>query len=144
MRINLNSRDISIRHFQERRAKFLRPLCTLSAGKLDVGRAFGQERREKFAKIETNIRPRARKKLHSSRKKLNKSCLCFDTTFIQLFNIKFKVRSLKNGHIFFALLLRINFSALMNRKGAKLSTETKELIVTLSESVKTERDCQEC
>ena len=35
------------------------------------------------------------KKLHSSRKKRNKSCLCFETSLIQSFNIKFKVRSLK-------------------------------------------------
>ena len=44
---------------------------------------------------QTNIWARARKKkLHSSRRKRNKSCLCFDTLLIQSFNIKFKVRSL--------------------------------------------------
>ena len=43
---------------------------------------------------------------------------------------------LKNSHIFFVLLLRINlFSALMSQKGAELSTETKELIIALSESM---------
>ena len=44
---------------------------------------------------QTNIWARARKKkLHSSQRKRNKSCLCFDTLLIQSFNIKFKVRSL--------------------------------------------------
>ena len=42
-------------------------------------------------------------------RKKNKSCLCFDTLLIQSFNIKFKVRALKNSHIFFVLLLRIYF-----------------------------------
>ena len=51
------SSDISIRHFQKRCAKFLLPLCILSTGKLDAGRAFGQQRREKLAKIETNKLP---------------------------------------------------------------------------------------
>ena len=41
--------------------------------------------------------------------KKNKSCLCFDTSLIQSLNIKFKVRALKNSHIFFVLLLRIYF-----------------------------------
>ena len=41
-----------------------------------------------------------KKKLHSFRKKRSKSCLCFDTSFIQSFNINFKVRSQKNGHIY--------------------------------------------
>ena len=48
----------------------------------------------------------------------------------------FKVKSLRNGHIFFGFAFENLFSALMSRKGAKLSTETKELIITLSESVK--------
>ena len=30
----------------------------------------------------------------------NKSCLCFDTSFIQSFNINLKVRSPKRGHCF--------------------------------------------
>ena len=42
-------------------------------------------------------------------KEKKKSCLCFDTSLIQSFNIKFKVRALKNSHIFFVLLLRIYF-----------------------------------
>ena len=46
---------------------------------------------------------------------------------------------------FFVLLLSENlFSALMSRKGAELSTETKELIITLSESVQNKANCQEC
>ena len=32
----------------------------------------------------------------------------------------------------------------MRRKDAKLSTETKKLIVTLSQSGKTKRNCQDC
>ena len=40
--LDVQSRDISIRHSQKRCAKFLPPLCTLSTGKLDAGRAFGQ------------------------------------------------------------------------------------------------------
>ena len=51
------SRDISIRHFQKRCTKFLLPLCILPKAKLDAGRAFGQYRREKLAKIETNKHP---------------------------------------------------------------------------------------
>ena len=47
-----------------------------------------------------------------------------------LFSHSVKVKSLKNGHIFFG------FASVMSRKGAELSTETKELIITLSESVK--------
>ena len=42
------------------------------------------------------------------KKKRNKSCF-FWTSFIQSFDIKFKVTSLKNGHVFFVLLLRIYF-----------------------------------
>ena len=49
------------------------------------------------------------KKMQSSRKKKKKSCFCFDTSLIQSFNIKFKVRALKNSYIFFVLLLRICF-----------------------------------
>ena len=37
---------------------------------------------------------------------------------------------------FFSFASENLFSALMSRKGAELSTETKELIATLSESVK--------
>ena len=44
------------------------------------------------------------------------------------FNIKFKVRSLNKGHIFFCFAYENLFSALVSRKGAELSTETKELI----------------
>ena len=40
--LHIQSRDISIRHFQKNCAKCLPPLCTLSTGKLDAGRAFGQ------------------------------------------------------------------------------------------------------
>ena len=77
--------------------------------------------------------------MHSSRKKRNKSCLCFESSFIQSFNIKFKVKSLKNGHIFFCFAYENLFSALVSRKGAELSTETKELIITLSESAEQSR-----
>ena len=52
-----------------------------------------------------------------------------------LFNIKFKVKLIQYGHIFFCFASENLFSALMSRKGAELSTETKELIITLSESV---------
>ena len=85
---------------------------------------------------QTNILPITRKKLHSFQKERNKSCLCFDSSFIQSFKIKFKVKQLKNGHIFFSFASENLFSVLMSRKGAELSTVTKELIVTLSESVK--------
>ena len=74
------------------------------------------------------------KKLHSSQKRRNKSCLCFDTSLIQSFNIKFKVRSLKRVIYIFCFAYENLFSALMSRKGAELSTKTKELIITLSES----------
>ena len=49
---------------------------------------------------------------------------------------KFKVKSLRNVHIFFSFTSENLFSALMSRKAANLSTGTKELIITLSESVK--------
>ena len=49
------------------------------------------------------------KKSKVPERKKNKSCLCFDTSLIQSFNIKFKVRALKNSHLFFVLLLRIYF-----------------------------------
>ena len=48
---------------------------------------------------------------------------------------KFKVKSPRNGHIFFCFASENLFSAFMSRKGAKLSRETNELIITLSESV---------
>ena len=38
----VQSRDISICHFQKRRANFLPLLCTLPTGKPDGGHAFGQ------------------------------------------------------------------------------------------------------
>ena len=60
--------------------------------------------RKKIAKIETNKHP-----TKSTKKKRKKSCFFFDTSFIQSFDIKFKVTSLKNGHVFFVLLLRIYF-----------------------------------
>ena len=59
---------------------------------------------------------------------------CFDTSFIQSFNIKFKVKSPKNGHIYIFFASENLFSALMSRKGAELSTETR--LITLSQSVK--------
>ena len=90
---------------------------------------------EEISKIETNKHPtKSTKKLHSSWKKRNKSCFCFHTSLIQSFNIKFKVRSLKKGSHFSSAYENL-FSALMSRKGAELSTEMKELIITLSESV---------
>ena len=49
------------------------------------------------------------RKCNVPERKKNKSCLCFDTSLIQSFNIKFKVRALKNSHLFFVLLLRIYF-----------------------------------
>ena len=52
-----------------------------------------------------------------------------------LFSHSVKVKSLRNGHIFFGFASENIFSAVMSRKGAELSTETKELIITLSESV---------
>ena len=51
----------------------------------------------------------------------NKSCFCFDISFIQSFNINFKVRSPKNGHCFASENSK-------SPKGAELSTETKELL----------------
>ena len=67
----------------------------------------------KLAKIETNKHPtKSTKKLHSSRKKRNKSCFCFHTSLIQSFNIKFKVTSLKKGSItFFFRLWEFIFSS---------------------------------
>ena len=53
-----------------------------------------------------------------------------------LFSHSVKVKSLKNGHFFFGFAAENLFSAVMSRKGAELSTETKQLIITLSESVK--------
>ena len=53
-----------------------------------------------------------------------------------LFSHSVKVKSLRNGHIFFGFAPENLFSAVTSRKGAELSTETKELIITLSESVK--------
>ena len=69
------------------------------------------------------------------RKEIRAVCV-LRSSFIQSFSIKFKVMSLKNGHIFFCFAYENLFSALVSRKGAELSTETKELIITLSESVK--------
>ena len=43
------------------------------------------------------------------KKKKEELFFFFDTSFIQSFDIKFKVTSLKNGHVFFVLLLRIYF-----------------------------------
>ena len=54
----------------------------------------------------------------------------------RLFSHSVKVKWLKNGHIFFGFASENLFSAVMSRKGAEQSTETKELIITLSESVK--------
>ena len=62
-------------------------------------------RAEKIAKIETNKHPT---KSTKKKKKRNKSCF-FWTSFIQSFDIKFKVTSLKNGHVVSVLLLRIYF-----------------------------------
>ena len=64
------------------------------------------EKIAKIAKIETNKHPTKSTK----KKKRNKSCFFFfDTSCIQSFDIKFKVKSLKSGHVFFVLLLRIYF-----------------------------------
>ena len=98
-------------------------------------RLVNKGRKNQQKQKQTNTGPRAQKKLHSSRKKRNKSCLCFDTSLIQSFNIKFKVRSLKRVVFFFCFAYENLFSALMSRKGAELSTATNELIITLSESV---------
>ena len=46
---------------------------------------------------------------HEKKKKERRAVFFFDTSFIQSFDIKFKVTSLKNGHVFFVLLLRIYF-----------------------------------
>ena len=47
---------------------------------------------------------------HEKKKKKKEELFFFsDTSFIQSFDIKFKVTSLKNGHVFFVLLLRIYF-----------------------------------
>ena len=47
-------------------------------------------------------------------KEKKKSCFCFDTSLIQSFNIKFKVRALKSSH-FFCFASENLFSALMRR-----------------------------
>ena len=57
-------------------------------------RLLNKARAEKIAKIETNKHPT------KSTKKRKKSCFFFGTSFIQSFDIKFKVTSLKNGHVF--------------------------------------------
>ena len=62
--------------------------------------------RKKIAKIETNKHPT---KSTKKKKKKEELFFFFDTSFIQSFDIKFKVTSLKNGHVFFVLLLRIYF-----------------------------------
>ena len=46
---------------------------------------------------------------HEKKKKERRAVFFLDTSFIQSFDIKFKVTSLKNGHVFFVLLLRIYF-----------------------------------
>ena len=47
---------------------------------------------------------------HEKKKKKKEELFFFCyTSFIQSFDIKFKVTSLKNGHVFFVLLLRIYF-----------------------------------
>ena len=84
---------------------------------------------------QTNIRPGARNKLHSSRKKRNKSCLYFDASLIQSFNIKFNVRSLEKGHIFLVLLMRIYFQLSRVEKVLNCPQRRKNSIITLSESV---------
>ena len=94
----IQSREISIRHFQKRCTKIFTPVvhtvnrktwCRVHVWSIKVGKI------RKTRNKQTNIWARARKKkLHSSRRKRNKSCLCFDTLLIQSFNIKFKVRSL--------------------------------------------------
>ena len=75
-------------------------LVVHTIGKLDVGRAFGLIKGGKISKKGTNVRSKARKKLNSPQKKISKNCLYFDTSFIQSFIVKFKVTSLKNGHLF--------------------------------------------
>ena len=76
------SRDTSICHFHNRRAKFLHLLCTMSTVKTQWRVRIWSIKAGKWQKTET-IRhwPRVRKKLHSFRKKRNMSCLCFDALF---------------------------------------------------------------
>ena len=103
----IQSRDISIRHFQKRCSKFSPLLCTLSTGKPWCGARVWSIRpgRKKIATIETNKHPTKSTK----KKRRNKSWFFFWTSFIQSFDIKFKVTSLKNSHVVFVLLLRIYF-----------------------------------
>ena len=93
---------------------------------------------------QTSIRPRVRKKLHSFWKKRNKTCLCFDTPFFQSFNINFKVRSQKNGHIFFVLLLRINFLFSWVEKVLNCPQRPKNQLWHCRTPCKTKRNCQDC
>ena len=59
-------------------------------------RLLNKARAEKIAKIETNKHP-----TKSTKKKKERRAVFFlDTSFIQSFDIKFKVTSLKNGHVF--------------------------------------------
>ena len=92
----------------------------------------------KLAKIETNKYPtKSTKKMHSSRKKRNKSCLCFDTSLIQSFNIKFKVRSLKQGHIYYVLVMKIYFSShelLMNYYSVGIRTKQRGTVKNVEHS----------
>ena len=132
----LQSRDISIRHFQKRCGEFLPPLCTLSTGKPDAGNAFGQSKAGQISKNRNKQTSdqELEKKLRSSRKKRNKSCLCFDTLFIKSFNITFNVTSLKNGHIFFVCFWEFIFSS--HESKSRWTVHREELIITLSEFVK--------
>ena len=66
----------------------------------------------KLATKETIKHPtKSTKKLHSFRKKRNKSCLCFDTSFNQSFNINFKVRSQKMVIFFWFCFWELIFSS---------------------------------
>ena len=69
------SSDISIRHFQKRCAKFLLPLCILSTGKLDAGRAFGQNKAE-LSKMLNIPRPTITSVLRKYRRTLAQWRLC--------------------------------------------------------------------
>ena len=110
-RRHTQSRDTSIRHFIKRRAKFLPSFSVHNANCENSMQGARLVNKGGQKKKQSNIWPRVRKKLHSFRKKRNKSCLCFDSSFIHSFNINFKVRSQKMVTFFLLCFWELIFSS---------------------------------
>ena len=68
-----------------------------------------KNRNKQTSDQEHEKKKKKQKKKKKKKKKKEELFFFFDTSFIQSFDIKFKVTSLKNGHVFFVLLLRIYF-----------------------------------